>query len=59
MATNITTITLKIDKEFKKEVEDFATREDLDVSKVIRKAVKSYISGKSPINKKSATKKAG
>lgn len=59
MATKDTSITIKLDEETKQKVETLAKNDESNVSVIVRKAIKSYVSGQSPINTKSATRKAG
>lgn len=50
MATKDTSITIKLDEETKQKVEILAKNDESNVSVIVRKAIKSYVSGQSPIN---------
>lgn len=51
-------LSLKIDKNLKTQVEQYAEENELDNSKVVRIALKKFFN-QSPVSVKSATRKAG
>ena len=52
-------ISIQVDEELKAKIDELAKEDHSNTSVIVRKAVYEYVSTKqSPINKKSATKKA-
>lgn len=56
MATRDASITVKLDKNLKEQVENLASKDETSASVIVRKAIKFYVSKMSPVNKSAKAK---